>query len=417
MKLTTKTVVGLGLPTGKTDSIYFCETLPGFGLRLRRGAGGRVLRSWIIQYRRSGASRRLLLGSAEVLGAEQARTMAKKALGRIANGEDPQADKAERRDKDRVSLKSMIDEYLKQKQAQVRARTITEVRRYLTGPYFKALHGLAIDKISRKDIAARLVVITREHSSIAAARARAALSAFFVWAMQSGLVEANPVIGTRKPEDTKPRERVLIDQSIEDVNDPRRWRELVAIWKACDDGSEYSKIIRLLILLGARRGEIGGIAWPEIDLERATWTLPARRSKNKQAHILPLMPMAMDIIKSIPRMVSRDQLFGVRVGKYTAWARPKAALDERSGVTGWTVHDVRRSTASGMADIGIAPHIIEEILNHRSGHKAGIAATYNRSRYPVEVRNALAIWEDHLRVLVGEAGERKIVHIAPHAAS
>ena len=224
--------------------------------------------------------------------------------------------------------------------------------------------------------------------------------------MQSGLVEANPVIGTLRPQDTKPRERVLSDQ------------ELAAIWKGCDD-DDYGRIIRLLILLGARRSEIGASCWREFsDLEgpRPLWTLPAARSKNGRAHTLPLMPLALAIIRQGPHMVSRDQLFGVRVNRFTAWARNKPALDARSGVTGWTVHDIRRSVATRMADIGIGPHIIEAILNHHSGHRAGPAGVYNRSNYPNEVRSALALWEDHIRTLV-EGSERKLFHFAPHAAT
>jgi integrase len=395
MKLTSKAVSALDLPTGKTDAIFFDDSMPGFGYRLRLGGGGKVLRSWVCQYRRAGVSRRLLLGPAEVLGVEQARAMAKKALGKVANGEDPQADRIDRRGKDRVKLSSMIDEYLLQKQSQVRKRTMEEVKRYLTGDYFKPLHGMAIDQVTRRDIAARLVVITREHSSIAAARARATLSAFFVWAMQSGLVEANPVIGTLKPKDTKSRERVLSNE------------ELAAIWRGCKD-DDYGRIVRLLILLGARRSEIGGMCWREFDLEKAQWTLPASRSKNDKAHTLPLMPMALDIIQQIPQMVSRNQLFGERANRFTAWARNKTALDTRSGVTGWTVHDIRRSVATGMADIGIGPHIIEAVLNHYSGHRAGPAGVYNRSSYASEVRAALAQWEDHIRTLV-EGGERKVL--------
>jgi integrase len=402
MKLDAKTVAALDLG-GRQDVIHFDSALPGFGFRLRLGANGKVLRSWIVQYRRGGTSRRLLLGSFEVLGVEQARAMAKKALGRVANGEDPQADRTTRRDKDRVNLRSMIDEYLLQKQSQVRKRTMEEVKRYLTGDYFKPLHGMPIDKVSRRDVAGRLVVITREHSSIAAARARATLSAFFVWAMQSGLVEANPVIGTLKPKDTKPRERVL------------NGAELAAIWCGCKD-DDYGRIVRLLILLGARRGEIGGMCWREFDLEKASWTLPVARSKNGRAHTLPLMPMALAIIRQIPQMVSRNQLFGERANRFTAWARNKTTLDERSSVTGWTVHDIRRSVATGMADIGIGPHIIEAVLNHYSGHRAGPAGVYNRSSYEREVRAALALWEDHVRTLV-EGGERKVLHIAPHAAT
>jgi integrase len=300
----------------------------------------------------------------------------------------------------------MIDEYLLQKQAQVRARTITEVKRYLTKDYFKALHGMPIDQITRKDVAARLVVITRERGTVSTVRARAALSAFFVWAMQSGLVEQNAVIGTLKPKDAKSRERVLSDA------------ELTAIWRACGDDA-YGRIIKLLILLGARRDEIGGLCWCEFsDLEgpRPSWTLPASRSKNKRALTLPLMPTALAIVRQVPRMVSRDQLFGERAAGFTSWARNKPALDQRSGVTGWRVHDIRRSVATRMADVGIAPHIIEAILNHHSGHRAGPAGIYNRSNYPNEVRAALALWEDHLRSIT-EGGERKVLAYTPVTAS
>jgi Arm DNA-binding domain len=115
MKLDAKTVAELSLD-GKTDVIHFDADLAGFGYRIRLAAGGKVLRSWVVQYRRAGASRRLLLGSAGVLSAEQARAAAKKILARIALGEDPQADRAARRGKDRLSLRPLIDEYLAAKE-------------------------------------------------------------------------------------------------------------------------------------------------------------------------------------------------------------------------------------------------------------------------------------------------------------
>ena len=229
---------------------------------------------------------------------------------------------------------------------------------------------MPVDTVSRKDVAARLLVVTREQGPIVAARTRAALSTFFAWAMQMGLAEANPVIGTIRPPEGKPRERVLSDP------------ELTAVWHACGD-DDHGKIVKLLICTGCRRQEIGGCAWPEfsdLDGPKPTWTLPANRSKNGRAHTLPLMPMALDIIKSVPKMVSRDQLFGAHSpAGFTAWAKEKRALDARSGVSNFTVHDIRRSVATKLADIGVQPHIIEQILNHVSGHRAGAAGVYNLS--------------------------------------
>jgi integrase len=176
--------------------------------------------------------------------------------------------------------------------------------------------------------------------------------------------------------------------------------ELAAIWRACLE-DDYGRCIRLLILLGARRQEVGGIAWSELDLEgpQRSWTLPKIRSKNGRAHTLPLMPMAVSILKAVPRMASRDTLFGTKGKGFVSWSRGKQALDQRAGVANWKTHDLRRSAATRMADIGIAPHIIEQILNHQSGHKGGIAGIYNHSRYEREVK-----------IRIGEVGEP-----CPHA--
>jgi integrase len=396
MKLTAKTVAALRLG-GKRDLISFDYDLPGFGYRLRVGAGGRTLRSWVVQYRRAGVSRRLLLGSADVLSAEQARAMAKKVLAKVALGEDPQANKLDRRDKDRLNLRSIVAEYLAAKETAVRQRTFVEFRRYLTDPrYFGPLLGMPVDTITRRDVAARVVVITRERGLVTAGRARSALSSLYVWALQAGIAEVNPVVGTAKPKESPSRDRVLSDA------------ELVALWNGCDGLGDIGHIVRLLILMPYRRSEVGGMQWREIDLERGLFTLPTERSKNGKAHTLPLMPMALDVLKSVPRMATRDHLFGVRGNGFTRWVDGKAALDARSGVTDWVLHDVRRSVATRMADLSVPPHIIEQILNHRSGHKSGVAGIYNRSSYQREVRSALALWHDHVRKLI-EGGERKVL--------
>jgi integrase len=403
MKLTAKATAALTLPAGKTDVIFFDDTMAGFGFRLRLGAGGKVLKSWVCQYRRAGATRRVLVGSAEVVGAEQARLAAKKVLGAVAMGQDPSADRATRRDKDRNSLRALIEQFLAAKERQLRPRSFFEVKRYLTGGYFKPLHGMPIDTVTRHDVSARVVAIARESGDPTAARAKGALSNFFVWARRMGLCEQNPTIDSAEPKPSPPRERVLSDN------------ELRAVWHACGD-DEYGKIIRLLILTGCRRAEIGDMAWSEIDLEAATFTVPARRSKNGRAHTLPLLSSALDIIKSVPQMATRDQLFGLRSHGFTAWHEGKPALDERSGVANWVVHDVRRSVATKMADIGVQPHIIEAVLNHYSGHRAGVAGTYNRSSYAREVKAALAMWADHLRMLV-EGGERRVLSFPPPPAA
>lgn len=398
MKLDSRTIATLKLGD-KADAIFWDDAMPRFGYRLRRGAGGKLLRSWVVQYRRGGGHRRLTVGSGEVLGVEAARKNARETLAKVELGQDPAGDRHERRDKDRLRLRAIIDDYLAVQASKLRPASLREITRYLTtAPYFGPLHNMPIDTVTRRDVAARVLTITRQHSSVVAARARTTLSTFFAWAMGEGLTETNPVVGTNPPTDSKPRERVLSDQ------------ELATIWRACRE-DDFGRIVKLCICLSARRSEIGGMAWPEIDLERATWTIPAARSKNKRAHKLPLMPMALAIVRSVPQLVGRDQLFGSHAAEgFTAWGKAKRVLHARLGakVQPWTLHDLRRSAATRLADLGVQPHIIEQVLNHQSGHKAGPAGIYNRSSYAREVRAALALWEDHLRTLV-EGGERKVL--------
>src|SRR5262249_25056350 len=267
LRLDAKTVSALDLGA-KNEEIVWDTALPRFGLRMqRRHSDGTVLKRFIVQYRVPGGRKpRLTIGPAETLGVEKARRKAREVLAKVDLGQDPQADKRDRRDKDKLALRSQIAEHLAFKKGDVRRKTLSEITRYLTGPYLKPLHSVAIDMIDRKDVAARLLATQRERGSIVAKKARDTLSAFYVWAMEQGLVGANPVIGTTRFENNKPSDRVLDDG------------ELVAIWNACGE-DDYGRIIRLLILIGCRRQEIGGMRWSEFDdpEQPTTWTLPAER--------------------------------------------------------------------------------------------------------------------------------------------
>src|SRR5262245_23265302 len=289
MKINSRTVAALKLPANAADVIHFDSDLTGFGVRLRRGADRKVRKSYVVQYRRGRQTRRIKLDAGGALTAEQARTAAKPILAKVALGDDPQAERHERRSA--RSLRSVVDEYLAAQQPKLRPGSYRGLNAYLTGSYLRPLHTTAIDQISRGDIAARLVVIAREHSGTVAAHCRAKLSAFFTWALKMGLVESNPVIGTIRPEAGKARTRVLT---------------------------------------GCRRQEVGGMAWSELELDRGIWTIPAARSKNHHAHTLPLPAQALAIIESVPRMAERDYLFGVRPEGFLRWADGKAALDRRA---------------------------------------------------------------------------------------
>jgi integrase len=395
LKLDAKTVAALTLAAGKNDVIHFDSLLPGYGYRLRRAANGKVLRSWVAQYRINGKQRRPLIGNADVVSAEAARIAARKILAKVQLGQDPQADRLERRAKDVFSFAKVTADYLADKQGKVRPRTHVEATRYLTGDYFKALHSSPLDKITRKDIAVCLVSIKADSGTVTAHAAKAALSAFFVWCMRMGYLEKNPTIGTEKFEANN-RDRVLSDD------------ELAAVWNASGGNDDYARIVRLLILTGCRRQEVGGMAWTELDADTGKWAIPAERSKNHCPHLVPLPAMAWDIFKGVKPQQGSDHLFGGSKG-FQTWGRSKATLDGKlNGMTDWTLHDIRRTVATGMATLGVAPHIVEAVLNHQSGHKAGVAGVYNRASYEKEKRVALAQWTDHIRALASGTAKKII---------
>ena len=212
-------------------------------------------------------------------------------------------------------------------------------------------------------------------------------------------MDANPVAATNRPQEPVSRDRVLSDG------------ELREIWNACQD-DDYGRIVKLLLLTGQRRDEIAALEWSEIDLDAALITLPKERTKNKRAHDVPLSDLALSILPS-PRH-GRELVFGEGEGPFTGFSAAKRRLDERINAARakpmpeWRLHDLRRTAATRLADLGVQPHIIEALLNHVSGHKAGVAGIYNRAAYAPEKRAALTLWAEHIPALV-DGVDRKVV--------
>jgi integrase len=393
MKLDAKTIAGLTLPKGKLDAIHFDERLPGHGVRLRRKRpGAPVHKTWVTQYHVNGRNPRVTHGVVGKLTPGEAFEASRRILARVALGDDPQAAKLAKRQAAGKTFRVVAEDYLAVRAQALRPASLKVARLYLTGDYFQPLHTRPIGEIAHPDVAFCLRSIERNHGTSTVSASRRALSAFFGWAAAEGLLgrnPVNPIVGARGASPPRPRDRVLTSA------------ELVAVWNACGE-DDHGRIVRLLMLLGARPSELGGLCWSELNLTAGTWDLPAARSKNHRAHRLQLPGPALELLRQIePR--GRDQLFGMRAARgFTAWDDAKAALDRRLGdqVGSWQLRDIRRSVATGMADIGIAPHIIEACLNHYSGHRRGVAGVYNRSRYDREVTAALARWSARVMALI-----------------
>ena len=387
MKFTEASVLRFKMPAGKAEHIEFDETMPGFGLRIRAG-GHNEHRTFIAQYKIGAKHRRMTLGNVAKVGLDTARRQAKQIFGKVADGKDPANDKATARSEAGQSFGIIAADYLDVQRGRLRPRSFDGASRYLT-KHWKPLHKLTLASINRATVAARLRELAKDNGPVAADRARGVLSAFFAWAIGEGLCEANPVIGTNKAADEETtRDRVLTDT------------ELAAIWQAVPV-SNYGRIVRLLMLTGCRRIEIGGLRWSEVDLDARKIALPGERTKNARPHEVPLSKDAMAILRATPRHDGRDTVFSDGSGGFSGWSRAKASLDKAANVEGWALHDLRRTAATRMADSGVQPHIIEAVLNHISGHKGGVAGIYNRAAYEPEKRAALDTLASYIKTAAG----------------
>lgn len=406
VKFTKASVAGLACPAGSNKVFVWDASLPGFGVCLR--ASG--LRTWVVQYRTSdGKSHRMALGDLRAVPLDKARDKATEHLSRAKLGADPHAErKASRK---AVRLLTLLEDYLSDMKGKLRERSFAEVERHLK-KHAAALHHAAAAGIDRADVVQLLTGIRDTKGPVAANRTRASLSALWTWALRSGRIEGeNPVANAPKPAREAPRDRVLKDA------------ELALIWRCTGGDHDHDRIVRLLLLTGARREEVGAMAPSEVDVARdglsALWTLPAARSKNGLPHEVPLGPLAL---AQLPQ--GRDKnptLFGETTNGFSGWSRCKERLDERMlkalrqdftemhgrvpaaeevKVAPWVLHDLRRTFSTWANENGIEPHVVEACLNHVSGAaKRGVAGTYNKALYRTQKAAALAAWEEYVRKL------------------
>ena len=407
MKLTAAIVRSAGIPPGKSEAIFFDDDVPGFGLRIREGGS----RSFVFQYKLGTKQRRMALGTATALNFAGTRKTAEQLYARVKLAQDPAGDKAEARATGAQTFKAVATDFLATKRTKLRERTYPDLARHLL-KHAKPLHELQLAKITRRDIAPIIASVTKNSGAVTANRVRTSLSTLFTWTLEQGMAaDTNPVVGTSRNKE-KSRERVLTPA------------ELRLIWANLGD-DHFAAIVRLLALTGQRAGEIAGLSWKEI--HEGMILLPAERSKNHRAHVVPLSSPALAIVDTQEHRADRDLIFGRGAKPFSGWSNCKERLDARikkanggKDIPHWTLHDLRRtfSTYAGgglpayqlatlpardkelAKGLRIEPHIVEAILNHVSGSRSGVAGTYNRSTYEGPKRVALDLWAEHLTAIV-----------------
>jgi integrase len=329
-------------PAGKQIT-YWDKTTPGFGVRVSLRSKSYVLMK--------GKDRRLVtLGRTDALTLKEARQA---AMAELIAGTPH-----------KLPVDKLKARYLEDAQKRLSAKTIKEYQNYLEG-FDYPLGVLTLAQV-------REYLKQYEAHPTAQNYAFASLRAFLNWCLREGIITGHPLHRIPRPNRLESRERVLTDD------------ELKAIWKHTDY-RPFGHIVRCLMLSGCRRLEIGNAKAEQVT---DVFTLPD--TKNREPHVLPLTPLLKEHLK--PPF------------KFNSWSKYKSALDTKCGVEGWTLHDLRRTFATNCAKLNIPIHIIERILNHKTGSISGVAKIYNRYSYLKEMEEALLQWEAHIRKITTPEG-------------
>jgi integrase len=375
MRLTDITVRSLPAPPAG-QKVYYDDMLPNFGCRVSQGGA----RTFIVRH---GPDRNLItIGRYPIISLSEARQLARERLAEIILGRH--RPRTARWD-DAVKL------FLAACKDKNRPRTVRDYTSRLKR-HFK-FGRRQLTEITPDDIEAKLRKI---HAPSERSHALVIVKAFLSWCQKPPrrYIDRNPCDGM-SPTKGPSRKRVLHQEEI-----------TVVLRAALYNGGQFGSIVALLLLTGQRRGETGCLRRSWFDFDQRTITFPASITKNGRSHTIPYGDMAARVLERIPDTgdllfpASRDHVRGIPTTSYAGWAKDKRALDKKSGVTEWTLHDLRRTFATNLAKLKVLPHITEKLLNHTGGTISGVAAIYNRFEYMDEMRAAINAWEAYLTSLL-----------------
>jgi integrase len=383
------------LPNSKSDVVYWDAGYPGFGVKVT--PKGRKV--FIVLYRTAGAGstlRKYTIGPYGRVTLHQARVAAQKVFAAKLEGRDPAAEKREAKRRvvaDRVE--DLLEMFIAQRLSQNRSGD--EISRLLRREVGKPWAGRSIHEITKRDVVEVVAAIEQRGAPVAANKTLKSIKTFLRWCVGCAVLDQSPAESVPLPAKEVARDRVLEDEELVRV-----------ILAARQIGGPYGGIVELLALTGQRREEVARLSREELNLTQRVWTIPKSRTKNAKAHVVHLSDQSVDVLNRAsqhgPLVFS---LLGIK--PFQKFSKGKRLLDQLSGVTGWRLHDLRRTCVSGMARLGVAPHVADKILNHQAGTISGVAAVYQRHEFLAERRAALDLWGAHVgRVLMGISQEHRI---------
>jgi integrase len=376
------------LKAARKDTVYWDAGLPGFGVKVTP----RSRKVFVVLYRIGGAGSRLrkyTIGPYGRVTLQMARAEAQKVLAARLEGRDPATEKREskrRMTADRVD--DLIEVFIVQHVS--KTRKAAEISRLLRREVVSRWGNRCVQAIGKRDIVELASEIAQRGTPMAANTLLKVIKTFLNWCVGRAVIDASPAEGVPLPGKEVARDRVLTNNELASV-----------IRAARQIGGAYGGIVEMLALTGQRREEVAQMVGDEIDFNSRTWTLPGSRTKNGKPHIVHLSEACIKLIKRASGLGS--YVFSISgVKPFQNFTNAKRALDELSGVTGWRLHDLRRTCVSGMAGLGVPPHVADKILNHQSGTISGVAAVYQRHHFLAERKLALERWGQYIETLVGE---------------
>jgi integrase len=384
----TKTVID-ALPIPSKEVVYWDVGCPGFGVKVT--PKGRKV--FVVLFRTAGAGSRLrkyTIGPYGRVTLNQARVTAQKVFAAKLEGRDLAAEKKDSR---RRMVADRVDDLLEAFIAQhiSKNRSAPEISRMLRREIGLVWGNRSIHEISKRDVIEVVSAIEQRGAPVAANKALKSIKTFLGWCVGRAVLDRSPADGVPLPIKEVTRDRVLNDDELARV-----------IAAARQIGGPYGGIVELLALTGQRREEVARCTWDEIDMGRRTWNLSSARTKNAKAHEVYLSDQAVAVLGRVDKV---GALVFSHLGAvaFQAFSVAKRELDQLSGVAGWRLHDLRRTCVSGMARLGIAPHVADKILNHQGGTISGVAAVYQRHDFLAERKKALEMWGAHVQRAVGKA--------------
>jgi integrase len=394
-------------PTAK-DQFYWDAELRGFGLKVTpKGA-----KSYVLQYRMGGreaSTRRYTIGRhGSPWTPDLARDRAKELLRLVDAGQDPVAlDQQRRTEAIELAFDSYADRFVDLYLRSEWRKTWREAERIINKNLKPTFGKRPINQISRREITGFLDGMADRPAM--AQQIGTILRKMLRWAVNRGDLTASPMADMKLPGAVPSRDRVLTDE------------ELALVWRCAGElSSPFRTLVRLLIATGQRREEVASLDWSEIDLDKGLWSLPAQRSKNGRAHLVPLNDLALVELRLAPTAKKLKGLVLTTTGNtpISGFSRSKKRLDdlmlarlreaavlsgegpETAQLTPWRIHDLRRTVATGLQRLAVRLEVTEAVLNHVSGSRSGVGGIYQRHDWADEKRQALALWAEHVRKVV-----------------